>query len=772
MITKYCDFILFIDKEKKSELEAGKLSVRVLQSPAGESQLSEIVSIPSTLHRRLRQLESRNLDLKDIIILGEELGNLLFPEQVCNLFIKSLERLQSDEGLRLRLKLESSLTSIPWEYLYLPVLSGGKRDSTGFCALHPKISLVRHELVSKAPQLHISPKSCRLLVALASPQNKEPLNIAKERTNIESALTNIPGIKAQFLENATAEGLMDQLSEGADIFHFAGHGKFKTSPLDPNRGFILLLDEDGNSAPMSAEQLAINLRERGVQLVVLGACETGRRDEQNVWDGVVTALMEAGIPAAVAMQYKIGDRSAIAFSRSFYKALAAGLSLDQSVSAGRLAIFNLCDSLSDEEKQRYWRDWGVPVLYWRGEGSFSLLTNRGFEEIKTLSKSLTIRPRIFKDRISIDFEGISQQILQILQKEGYEKDIVEFAQVALPDNAILEDDFTRTELSWLTQILRYQCLDKFLKLLENKTSQREVDNLPKPLESYLLVKVESQKSSEYEQFRIKAWLVEDNSLIKKDGNSAFQPLLDGVTCNQAEIKKYLNKGRNKAKELLQKSLQKSFQKTGKIKRFNLKIEVFLPKEFLNIEVDQWKLESEGDESDSENFWGVKYGLRVRSVERLELGYLVDEFDNWCQKWEKVSQILDQYPHPPLESFESLEDLHSLNSEQLPHQLNQKIGLKLTCSTTSEQFDVLVKAVLKAATPIALWPRCPHPNPNYAESINQLLTYRPLRQLSESVQELRSASRGQGPDHLGCHLGFLWEDPYRCPPWEPLKQTGE
>ena len=45
------------------------------------------------------------------------------------------------------------------------------------------------------------------------------------------------------------------------------------------------------------------------------------------------------------MQYKIWDESAIAFSQTFYKALAAGLSLDRAVSLGRIAVFNRCQNL-------------------------------------------------------------------------------------------------------------------------------------------------------------------------------------------------------------------------------------------------------------------------------------------------------------------------------------------------------------------------------------------------------------------------------------------
>lgn len=371
-ITKYCDFVLVVDNAQSNESGIRQLSVRVSQSPAGESKSPDVVSIPLTLQGSLRRIEKRDSDIEKIIILGEKLGALLLPNQARELFINSLNGLHSDEGLRLRLKLEPSLASIPWEYLYIQVLSGGKRDSTGFCALHPKISIVRHELVPIPVKVNTSPKARRLLVALASPQDEELLDMAKERANIESALKDIPGIKPDFLEGATAEGLIEQLIPGADIFHFAGHGKFKRSVLDTSSGYIVLLGEDGNSASMSAEQLAVNLRDRGVQLVVLGACETGRRDEQNVWDGVVAALIGAGIPAVVAMQYEIRDRSAIAFSRSFYKALAAGLPLDQAVSAGRLGVFNLCDSQRDEQKQKDWRDWGVPVLYWRGEGNFIL----------------------------------------------------------------------------------------------------------------------------------------------------------------------------------------------------------------------------------------------------------------------------------------------------------------------------------------------------------------------------------------------------------------
>lgn len=77
----------------------------------------------------------------------------------------------------------------------------------------------------------------------------------------------------------------------------------------------------------------------------------------NAWTGVVPALTRAGIPAVVGNQYQIKDSNAIAFSRSFYRALTGGESVDAAVTNGRQAIFTL-SGLDD-------RDWGVPVLHLR-----------------------------------------------------------------------------------------------------------------------------------------------------------------------------------------------------------------------------------------------------------------------------------------------------------------------------------------------------------------------------------------------------------------------
>jgi hypothetical protein len=405
IINNYYDFVLVVDTVQRDNPGNQQFSVRVLESPAGESKFHEFVSpLSASLQRKIRQLENRQLDEKDIVNMGEQLADFLLPYPVRQLFLNSLIRLQFDEGLRLRLLLDPSLASIPWEYLYIHELTEAK-NSMGFCGLNPKISIVRHELLPVGIKLDMAPKKRRLFVALASPQDEELLRLDKERENINTALKDIPGFEPVYVPDATAPKLLDELISGADIFHFAGHGKFKKSVSEESGGYILLLGEDGKSAPMPAASLAVNLQSRGVQLVFLGACETGRRDEQNVGIGVAVALMAAGIPAVVAMQYKIWDESAIAFSRTFYKALAAGLPLEQAVSSGRIAVFNRCNSLQDKQ---YWRDWGVPVLYCRVRGNFVLPTIMNDNQRKMLFDELKAGSEAVQEHKSSDNHEANQ----------------------------------------------------------------------------------------------------------------------------------------------------------------------------------------------------------------------------------------------------------------------------------------------------------------------------------------------------------------------------
>lgn len=382
---QYKEFVIRMRDLATEPVGEREAKVEVLQSPVDQMREAETVTYRGReLARALNRLELKRLKQMELITLGEQLADLLLPQQVRAMLLRSIDLLGDDEGLRLRLIInEPLLADLPWEYLYLDRSSAGQqaseKNSSGFLVLDPRISMVRHEAMDRRPGTVATTPPLKLVIGLASPANEQPLDLAQERGYIEEALAEVVGIDTHIIEHLTV-AKFETAIHNAQIFHFAGHGTFRldgSSDADTRKvtlvsatnagqeatdgtplegaGALAFEDDAGNGRFFPADKLAQNLST--VRLVVLGACETGRRDGINVWIGVAPALMRAGVPAAVAMQYEVYDNSAIAFSRRFYQAVAAGLSLDEAVTAGRLAVLNL--------EAPFDLDFGVPVLYLR-----------------------------------------------------------------------------------------------------------------------------------------------------------------------------------------------------------------------------------------------------------------------------------------------------------------------------------------------------------------------------------------------------------------------
>lgn len=227
----------------------------------------------------------------------------------------------------------------------------------GFLALDPRIAVVRHEPLAAPTNPPLLTGDIKLVAAFASAEGLAPLDLDKERSDLEEALKGQAGLTAHYLPEATLDELLASVP-GAGVFHFAGHGVFTRQMGDipgTYTGSGALAFED---QAVDAEQLGINLRGNGVRLAVLAGCESGRRDAVSVWSGIAPALVKAEIPAVVANQYSIRDKCALAFSRQLYRSIVGGVGVERAVAAGRIAAYN-----AEPEG----RDWGVPVLYMRAE---------------------------------------------------------------------------------------------------------------------------------------------------------------------------------------------------------------------------------------------------------------------------------------------------------------------------------------------------------------------------------------------------------------------
>jgi CHAT domain-containing protein len=96
---------------------------------------------------------------------------------------------------------------------------------------------------------------------------------------------------------------------------------------------------------------------RGLALVFLNACESGRGGRVDFNRGVAPALVAAGVPAVVANQYAVLDESATVFARELYALLARGTPLGDAAREARVSLGQIAgaDTL----------DWAVPVVFAR-----------------------------------------------------------------------------------------------------------------------------------------------------------------------------------------------------------------------------------------------------------------------------------------------------------------------------------------------------------------------------------------------------------------------
>ncbi len=306
------------------------------------------------------KIDRRRITRDELFMLGQLLADLALPEgSVRRLFEQSVVTLKPDEGLRLRLHLDPvELTHLPWEYLALPQTSGEQKD-TDFLALRREISIARTDTV-EAPARSLPDRAkVRVVGVVSSPDGQDELNVDQEKKLIEEAVQTLNKaaghelIEVKWAQRpATRQAVEQALAEGADIFHYAGHAIFE---LESRQGKIILEDQDYASDFYGGEQLAQLLRGAGSRLVILSACETGRRNGQNVWGGVAPALTRERIPAVIANQFKIEDKNALLIAAKVYHRVLAGYTVDEALYEARETIYQQ-NGLEN-------RDWGVPVLY-------------------------------------------------------------------------------------------------------------------------------------------------------------------------------------------------------------------------------------------------------------------------------------------------------------------------------------------------------------------------------------------------------------------------
>ncbi len=286
---------------------------------------------------------------------GETLFNAVFQKSIGETYRESKVTADSQEaGLRIRLRFPENpeLINIPWEFLF-------DHRTHSFLTLSGNTSIVRYmELSIGTKSLQITPP-LRVLVVISDPKDYPALNVAKERDKIQQALTPLEQrqrIKLEIIEHATLRKITQGISEHhCHIIHFIGHGDFNE---ERNEGVVVIEDNKGNGLQVSSQRIAAIIEgSRATRLIVLNACEGGITSLENIFSGVAQSVVKKGVPAVLAMQYVITDKSAIVFSETFYNALSHGSPVDTSLNLARLAIYNQPNEI----------EFGTAALYMRAK---------------------------------------------------------------------------------------------------------------------------------------------------------------------------------------------------------------------------------------------------------------------------------------------------------------------------------------------------------------------------------------------------------------------
>ena len=365
---KYLDFDLLIEKFDDA------YRARIVNSPVGQASANftspftadEIQKFFMLVGRvPLNQLPQTNILQANheavVRQTGQRLFDAAFHDEVLTSYRRSCDTVgREQKGLRVRLRLNDvpELADLPWEYMY-------DASRRAFLALSKETPIVRYlELPEPVAPLGVH-APIHLLAVLASPNNRDTLDVEGEWTRMQKALQDLVAqnkITLTRVQPPTLDALQTQLRKNKyHILHFIGHGDFDDAV---QQGSLVFETEarppqaHGDARSVNDDVFATLLRgTRDLRVVVLNACQGAQTSVKNPFAGTAPRLVQAGIPAVLAMQYSISDQAALDFSSEFYKTLADGFPIDAAMNEARRAVYFNGNVI----------EWGTPVLFMRAE---------------------------------------------------------------------------------------------------------------------------------------------------------------------------------------------------------------------------------------------------------------------------------------------------------------------------------------------------------------------------------------------------------------------
>ena len=351
--------------------------------------------------------------------IGQKLATAIFQGEIHN----TLERLigstiAKNTNLRLLICCENGIhhliTSVPWECIFYKLKLGQAQEE--HLGLSSKVSIARFisRGLDEYQPLDIEDKLVVLGVSSNPSKCEQPLQGKAELIAIEHIAAQRPDlIQFQPLADAGWKEFQQTLAQfRPHVLFFTGHAQFAGK-----ESHLLFQTASGDCDRIPISQLARTLQSHPeLRVVILSACETAIAIADHPFATAAHKLIEAGIPAVIAMQSRVVEAAAKAFGLSLFTYLFQEHSIDTCVNAGRFAMID-----AEREYKGKGTQWSVPVLYL--STMHDLIFNFGAtretrarrdimeEKFPRVTKQFIERPRLY-NQLAKDFSSDGVTLLR------------------------------------------------------------------------------------------------------------------------------------------------------------------------------------------------------------------------------------------------------------------------------------------------------------------------------------------------------------------------
>ncbi len=319
-------------------------------------------------------------------IWGQKLCAAAFSDSAAAQYFQEFQQ-TNEAGRLLTISAEHpAILGLPWELLHTLGADGAfLYDEKPPIAVRRRVAdAERHKPAEAKERLH-------LLFVISRPLDAGFLDPRSDATAVLDAIdAHASGrVTVEFLRPATFRALRTRLDNKdlppVDILHFDGHGTFDERT---QTGYLLFENQISRKQLIAASEgtetgLGFLLKNHGVSLIILSACQTGAygddktqddseaNDESGALGSVAAGLMASGVPAVLAMSHSVLVPTTQRLFGKFYECLAQGDGIGAALEAARQHLRN--DARRRQVQRgtaRQWlqlQDWCVPALYQSGD---------------------------------------------------------------------------------------------------------------------------------------------------------------------------------------------------------------------------------------------------------------------------------------------------------------------------------------------------------------------------------------------------------------------